>query len=266
MPNHRSGAGDPAHTLRLLWRQSGESPRRGPRPGRSLDDIVTAAIDLADTDGLDAVTMRAVAQAVGVAPMTLYTYVPGKAELLDLMLDASYARMPRPDRSGEPWRARVAALAEDNRRLFTAHPWAAEVATGRPPLGPGMMAKYEYELRAFDDTGLDDVRRDAALTYVLDFVRAAARSAAEVRLAREASAWSDEQWWAANAPLLARVLDEQRYPTAVRVGAAAGAAQNAAYSPDQAYEFGLARVLDGLGVLIDGARRGRSRPGADGPA
>jgi hypothetical protein len=92
------------------------------------------------------------------------------------------------------------------------------------------------------------------LTYVLDFVRAAARSAAEARLAERESAWSDEQWWAANAPLLARVLDEQRYPTAVRVGAAAGAAQRAAYSPEHAYEFGLARVLDGLSVLIEGTQ------------
>ncbi|MEV2238476.1 TetR/AcrR family transcriptional regulator [Micromonospora sp. NPDC049891] len=261
MPDHRTGGGDPAHTLRLLWRQPDHAPRRGPRQGHSLDDILTAAIALADAEGLDAVTMRALAQAVGVAPMTLYTYVPGKAELLDLMLDAIYAGMPRPDRSGHPWRTRVAAVATDNRDLFTAHPWAAEVATGRPPLGPGQLAKYEYELRAFDDTGLDDVARDAALTYVLDFVRAASRAACEARSARRDSAWTDDQWWAANAPLLAQVLDERRYPTAVRVGAAAGAAQNAAYHPDHAYEFGLARVLDGLGVLIDAGRQGRTGDG-----
>ncbi|WP_433529840.1 TetR/AcrR family transcriptional regulator [Micromonospora sp. CA-263727] len=264
MPNHRTGGGDPAHTLRLLWRQPDESRRRGPRPGRSLDDIVTAAIALADAEGLDAVTMRALAQAVGVAPMTLYTYVPGKAELLDLMLDAIYAGMPRPDHSGRSWRTRVAALAQANRDLFTAHPWAAEVATGRPPLGPGLLAKYEHELRAFDDTGLDDVARDAALTYVLDFVRAAARAAAEAQAARRDSAWTDEEWWAANGPLLAQVLDEQRYPTAVRVGAAAGAAQNAAYHPDQAYEFGLARLLDGLAALIDTERTGPTADVTDG--
>ncbi|NLU76971.1 TetR/AcrR family transcriptional regulator [Micromonospora sp. HNM0581] len=246
---HRTGGGDPAHTLRLLWRQT-DGPRRGPRQGRSLDEIVTVAIELADTEGLESVTMRALAQAVGVAPMTLYTYVPGKAELLDLMLDLIYTNMERPDRSGEPWQTRVAAVAADNRSLFTAHPWAAEVATGRPPLGPGQMTKYEYELRAFDGTGLDDVTRDAALTYVLDFVRAAARSSAEARSAQQESAWTDEQWWTANAPLLAQVLDERRFPTAVRVGAAAGAAQNAAYNPDQAYEFGLARILDGLTTLI----------------
>ncbi|WP_431727784.1 TetR/AcrR family transcriptional regulator [Verrucosispora sp. TAA-831] len=252
MPDHHTGGGDPAHTLRLLWRQPDAAPpRRGPRQGRSLDEIVMAAIALADAEGLDAVTMRALARALGVAPMTLYTYVPGKAELLDLMLDAIYAGMPRPDRSDQPWRARVAALAQDNRDLFTAHPWAAEVATGRPPLGPGLMAKYEHELRAFDDTGLDDVTRDAALTFVLDFVRAAARSAAEARSARAQTAWTDEQWWAANAPLLAQVLDEQQYPTAVRVGTAAGTAQQAAYHPDRAYTFGLTRILDALTTLID---------------
>jgi hypothetical protein len=62
---------------------------------------------------------------------------------------------------------------------------------------------------------------------------------------------SEEQWWAANAPLLARVFDQDKYPTAARVGAAAGAANGAAYSPDHAYHFGLQRVLDGLGALID---------------
>ncbi|MFF5174797.1 TetR/AcrR family transcriptional regulator [Micromonospora sp. NPDC000089] len=253
VPTYRSGAGDPVRTLELLWPRPDDGPRKGPRPGRSLDDIVTRAVEVADAEGLDAVTMRRVAQAVGVAPMTLYSYLPGKAELLDLMVDGLYARMPRPGRAGQPWRERVAAVARDNRDLFTAHPWAAEVATGRPPLGPGLMAKYEYELRAFDDTGLDDVTRDAALTFLLDFVRAAARSAAEVRIARQESAQSERQWWAANAELLARVLDERAYPTAVRVGSAAGAAHDAAYDPDHAYRFGLERVLDGLAVLVDAA-------------
>ena len=67
---------------------------------------------------------------------------------------------------------------------------------------------------------------------------------------------SDEQWWSANAPLLARALDPEAYPTAARVGTAAGAAQGGAYSPDRAWEFGLERVLDGLGALIE--RRGHA--------
>lgn len=250
MATYRTGAGDPAHTLRLLWRRPPDGGRRGPRPRLSLDEIVDAAVALADRDGLDTLGMRQVARQLGVAPMTLYTYVPGKAELLDLMLDAVYLQMPRPDRAGRPWREQVAAVADDNRALLATHTWATSVATTRPPLGPGQLAKYEFELRAFDRTGLDDVQRDAALTLVLQFVRSVAQAENEVRAARAETKQDDAQWWAAAGPLLAELVDPAAYPTATRVGAAAGAAHGAAYSPDHAYEFGLRRILDGLAALI----------------
>lgn len=251
MPSERTSAGDPARTLRLLWRDPEGLPRRGPRQGLSIDAVVAAATRLADTDGLEAVTMRRVAQALRVAPMTLYTYVPGKAELVDLMLDAAYARMARTDTSGRSWQERVTAVAADNRALYEAYPWAAEVSTVRPPLGPGLMAKYEHELAALDGVGLDDVEIDASLTHVLAFVQSCARAAADARAAQQDSAMNDEQWWAVNAPLLARVFDERAYPLAARIGSTAGAAQGGAYNPESAYRFGLRRVLEGLAALID---------------
>ena len=165
MPVKRSSAGDPARTLQLLWRDPAAVPRHGPRQGLTIDAVVDAATEIADAEGLDAVTMRRVAQALSVVPMTLYTYVPGKAELLDLMLDAAYAGMARTDTSGQPWRQRLAAIAAENRALFEVHPWAAAVSTIRPPLGPGQMAKYEHELSAFDGLGLDDVTVDDCLAY-----------------------------------------------------------------------------------------------------
>jgi AcrR family transcriptional regulator len=238
MATERSSAGDPARTLELLWREPGAADsRRGPRQGLSVDQVAMAAIALADSDGLGSVTMRAVAEVLGVVPMSLYTYVPGKAELLDLMLDTVYLQMPRSDLPGLPWRERLAALAEENRDLFARHPWVAEVSTSRPPLGPGLMAKYEHELRAFEGLGLNDVEIDAALTFLLGFVQAVERSAADTK-----------------------------YPTAARVGAAAGAAHGAAYDPDHAYTFGLQRVLDGLGAMIDAreTNTGRVRTARDG--
>ena len=256
MTIERSRERDPARTLALLWRQGAEgASRRGPRQGLSIDAIVAAAIELADSEGLEVLSMRRVAQALGVAVMTLYTYVPGKADLLDLMLDAVYQQMDRADVAGSPWRARLEAIARENRRLFEAHPWAATVSPGRPPLGPGLMAKYEHELRALDGLGLDDVEMDAALTYLLGFVQASSRAAADAQAVARESKMSDEEWWAENGPLLARVFDAAKYPTAARVGAAAGAALGAAYAPGHAYEFGLQRVLDGLGALIERRRR-----------
>jgi AcrR family transcriptional regulator len=247
----RSGAGDPARTLALLWGQAPTTARRGPSRALDVPAIVGAATDLARQEGLAAVTMRAVARALGVVPMTLYTYVPGKEELLDLMLDAAYAAMPRTDTAGAPWRERLTAVAAENRALFAAHPWAAEISTLRPPLGPGLMAKYEHELSAFDDLGLSDVERDDCLTYLLSFVQANARAAREAAAAAAGPDGDDSRWWARVGPLLARVLDEKRYPRASRVGTAAGQAHGSAHNPDHAYHFGLARLLDGLAPLLE---------------
>jgi AcrR family transcriptional regulator len=249
IPSARTGAGDPARTLRLLWRDPAAAPRHGPRQGLTVSQVVDAATALADAEGLDAVTMRRVATSLGVVPMTLYTYVPGKAELLDLMLDSAYARMTRAHTAGQPWRQRLTAIAAENRALFEAHPWAAAISTVRPPLGPGLIAKYEHELSALDGLGLDDVQMDDALTHLLIFVQAWARAAADARGNRE-SGMDDEQWWAAHAPLLEEVLDPAAYPLAARVGTAAGTAHGAAYDPEHAYQFGLQVVLDGLATQL----------------
>ncbi len=236
----------------LLWFPEAGEKKRGRRPGLSVRRVVETGIALADAEGLEAVSMRRVAQELGVVPMTLYTYVPDKAALLDLMLDRLYLQMPRVERPDEPWRGRLAAIAEENRRLYAEHPWAAELPTARPPLGPGLMAKYEHELKAFHDCGLDDVATDAALTFLIGFVQSSARVAADTRAEVARSGAGDQQWWAELGPALDRVLDQDEYPTATRVGAAAGEAQGAAFNPEHAYAFGLRRVLDGLGVLIDG--------------
>lgn len=218
----------------------------------TVAQVVDAALSLADEEGLGAVTMRAVAQRVGVSAMSVYTYVPGKAELLDLMVDALYAQMPRPAWGRSRWRSRLTSVAESNLELLTTHPWLTEVAAlSRPPLGPGVMAKYEHELSALDGSGLSDVDTDAALTYLLGFVQSHARSAHDARRATTDTAMSDEQWWAANQPVLERALDPTAYPRATRIGAAAGEAHGSAWSEAAAWTFGLARTLDGLAALIE---------------
>jgi AcrR family transcriptional regulator len=255
-------------TIDLLWFPDGraaselpERPRKGRRQGLTVSRVVETAIALADAEGLDGVSMRRVAQELAVVPMTLYTYVPDKAALLDLMLDRVYLEMPRAQTARRASRERLAAIAEENRALYERHGWAAGFPASRPPLGPGLAAKYEHELRAFDGAGLDDVATDSALTYLLGFVQAAARAAGDTRMAAERSQQTDLSWWAENGPVLAEVFSADTYPTATRVGAAAGAALGGAYNPDHAYAFGLARVLDGLDVLIAQKSAGGQRDG-----
>ncbi len=248
----RTGGGEPSATLALLWGAHDRTVhRKGPARSVTVAQIVDAALALADGEGLTALTMRAVAEKVGIAAMSVYTYVPGKPELLDLMIDTLYARMERHDWAGNAWRERLTSVAESNRRMLSQHPWVTEVAAlSRPPLGPGLMAKYENELAAFDNTGLSDFEIDAALTFLLGFVQSHCRSAHDARRATTDSAISDAQWWTANQPILEQALDPTAYPRAVRIGAAAGESQGAVWDDERSWSFGLARVLDGLAVII----------------
>lgn len=130
-----------------------------------------------------------------------------------------------------------------------------------PGDGPHTIAKYDYELRAVADIGLTDVEMDSVVSLVLGHVEGAARRALESAQAEQQTGQSHEQWWSAHAPLLEKVFDASRHPTAARVGAAAGAAYGAAYEPEHAFEFGLQRVLDGIEVLIErrAAKSGRKK-------
>ncbi len=245
-----SGSGDPARTMALLWGMQ-KRPTRGPKPGLSVGGIVGAAIEVVDADGLAALSMRRVAEKLGFTAMSLYRYVPGKGELIDLMLDAVLGEAAGPGDVDGGWRERLEAVARENWELYRRHPWMLQVAaTSRPPLGPNVIAKYDHELRAVDGIGLTEVEMDSVLTLVLEHVQGAARRSLEASQAEKRTGKTDDEWWAANAPLLEKVFDADRYPTAARVGAAAGAAYEAAYDPEHAFEFGLQRVLDGVEAFV----------------
>jgi AcrR family transcriptional regulator len=243
-------SGDPARSLELLWRTR-EPPSRGPKPRLDLDRVVTAAIEVADAEGLGSFSMRRVAERLGVGTMSLYTYVPGKAELLDLMLDTAAAEpAPGPHQPECGWRDRVARIAHENWDRYHRHPWLLEITMVRPVLGPNVIARYDHELAAVDGIGLTDVEMDSVISLLAGHVEGAARRSLEAAQAEQRTGVSDEQWWEARAPFLERVLDVRRFPTAVRVGAAAGEEHNAAYAPAHAFEFGLQRIIEGVAGLI----------------
>ncbi|RKF24929.1 TetR/AcrR family transcriptional regulator [Micromonospora globbae] len=246
-----SGTGDPARSLALLWRTREPASRRG-RTDLTVDRIVRAAVEVADTEGLAALSMRRVAERLGVGTMSLYTHVPGKGELLDLMLDTVYGETLATDLPDGGWRARLEHLARESWTLYVRHPWLLQVATTRPPLGPNLIARYERELRAVDGIGLTDLEMDAVVTLLGGFVHGAVRGAVEQAQAAERTGMTEEQWWRAHAPYLEKVMDARRFPLAARVGAAAGEEYQAASDPARAFEFGLARILDGIEVLIRG--------------
>lgn len=249
MPDRRYPV-DATKLLALLWAPPEATTRRGPDRSQTLAGILEAGIEIADRSGLPAVTMRAVARVLDVATMTLYSYLPGKDALVALMVDRLYDRMPRPPFSGLEGAERLRQVADLNRQLLLAHPWLADISSARPPLGPGVMAKYEYELTAFAGFGLNDVTIDDCLSYLLTFVHGAARASLSDLNHQLESGTTDQEWWDQHQPLFARVFDEQRFPTAARIGTAAGAARGSAYDPDQAYGFGLDLTIQAIQDLV----------------
>jgi AcrR family transcriptional regulator len=253
MPSEYSGSGDPRRTIELLW--GVRRRRRGPRPSLSGEQIVAKAIELADRDGLGGLSMRRLADELGITAMSLYGYVPSKAELLDVMADRAYGQITSRGDPTAPWQTRLAALAQQHWALLLSHPWLLHIAASRPLLGPNVTAQYDAELAAVDGLGLTDIDMDLIVSLLDDYVRGAARGAAETADAKARTGMSDQQWWEAYGPLLAEVLDPARYPTAIRVGAAAGAEYGAAHDPARSFRFGLQRIIDGIGAYINTASR-----------
>lgn len=252
MGTEYSGSGDPGRTIELLW--GVERPRRGPKPRYTVAQVARTAIDIADRDGLPGLSLRRVADELGITAMSLYGYVPSKAELLDLMVDQVRAELHAPRKTAATWREALHDLAHQHWTLCRAHPWLLQIAGSRPLLGPHSTAKYERELAAIDGIGLSDVDMDLVVSLLDDYVHGAARRAVEAAEAERVTGMSDQQWWETYGPLLGRVVDERRYPTAVRVGSAAGAEHQSAYDPVRSFEFGLQRILDSVEAYLVSSR------------
>ncbi|MDG4790115.1 TetR/AcrR family transcriptional regulator [Micromonospora sp. WMMD1102] len=254
MTTEYGGSGDPKRSMELLWGVP-DRPRRGPKPKLTVDRIVRAAIEIADREGLAGLSMRRVADELGVTAMSLYTYVPGKAELIDVMLDAVHARTDAPDDGGGDWRSRVERLARENYDRYRRHPWLLQVARSVPVLGPNLLAQYDRELTAVDGLGLTEVEMDLLVSLVADYVHGAVRGAVETAQMRQRTGMTTEQWWQSYEPLLAQVFDAERYPVAARVGSVAGAEYQAPADPARSFDFGLQRLLDGIEAFVQ--RRSR---------
>jgi AcrR family transcriptional regulator len=242
---------DDAHACAEIDRLWGSltAARLSLKTRQTAREIAAAAILLADEGGLEAVSMRSVARAVGMSAMGLYTYFPGKSALIELMIDEAYRALPLSYDGCLGWRDRLGRVARDNRELILRHQWLATVEGHRPVLGPNVIAKYDFELGSIEGIGLDDVTMDLVLSTLLAFVNGAARAKLDAAATIQRTGQSDAAWWSARAPLLAERIGEM-YPLAQRVGAAAGLHHDAPSNPEAAFDFGLERFLDGIERLL----------------
>ena len=162
-----------ARRRELIWERI---ERRGiaGSPAITVDRILRVAMDLADREGLDAISMRRIASELGSGVMSLYYYVPSKDDLLDLLLDAGIGEMALPERASGNWRADLRMVALETRECLKRHTWLPGLLNKRPAIGPNRFRQFEFALSTVSGLGLDiqEMFRMIASLYifVLGFV------------------------------------------------------------------------------------------------
>ena len=255
-----AGQGDPRRTMELLWGvpTAAEATPRGPKPGITVDDIVAAATDIADTEGFDAVSMRSVGERLGRTAMALYTYVPSKAELVDLMLDRALRELDITYDVANGWRAAARRWALDLWDFYLRHPWVHQISLARPVLGPGSYLTMERPAELFASTDLNAADVMKIVGTVSGFVAGMTRQIAELREATRAVGQTEMDWWTTQSELIAELVPDvdARFP---RLAAAnAEGAFDFEHEPERyleqearnGFEFGLERLLDGIEAYL----------------
>ncbi|MDI3421661.1 TetR/AcrR family transcriptional regulator [Streptomyces luteolus] len=236
MPPHDAGADAPGVDPQWLWLTSA-APRRGRKPAYSREAITAAAVELADAEGLEAVTMRKVAAQVGAGVMTLYSYAPDKETLLNLMVDHVSGELPTAAPPTGDWRADLKDIARLQRTLMLRHPWLpAALSTRRAP-GPHTLAFLERALAALRPTGLDGAAKLEIFAQLTAFVAGHVTH----EIAQAAASRSPDRA-AAEARYLARVAADGRHPELAEALAAPGRA----LAPEATFTRFLNRLIDGL--------------------
>jgi AcrR family transcriptional regulator len=228
-------------------------PRKGPARGLSVERIVAAAVQVADAEGVAAVSMARVASELGAATMSLYRYVAAKDELVELMLDRAYGQPPE---LGEPagdgdWRAGLTRWAHAIRSAYRRHPWTLQIPISMPPITPNQVAWMERGLWALRDADLPAEQKLSVVLLLSGFVRNDASLAVTTAAAAATNSWAREVLL--NYPALLRALtDPGRHPALTEALAAGAFEDDDPGNLDGEFTFGLDRVLDGIEVLITG--------------
>jgi AcrR family transcriptional regulator len=212
--------------------------RRGPRPRFSREDVARAAVALADAEGLDAVTFRAIATRLGTGVMSLYSYVPDKQALVYEMAELVSAELELPQPTGD-WRADMHTVAGRQRELVLRHPWLVDAVSHLQPMGPATLDLLEFALGALEPAGLSVRDRLETIGLVNGFVLNIVRAELQSRAAA-----ADPERQAAQYAMLPALLATGRYP---RFAAAiADGGQPETFDPAAHFDRLLDRVLDGV--------------------
>jgi AcrR family transcriptional regulator len=206
-------------------------------------------VNLADREGLAAVSMSRVATEVEATAMALYRYVGNKDELLALMVDASLGAPP--DMAGaQNWREGLTAWAQAENDAYTKHAWGLRIPITGLPMLPNQVSWMEHGLRCLAGTGLSEEQKLSTILLLSNLVRGYALLDADLRETVSAAGADLDVMMRAFGAFMGDVVDAGRFP-ALHAAMASGALDRAD-PPGKELDYGLNRVLDGVSALIQG--------------
>jgi DNA-binding transcriptional regulator YhcF (GntR family) len=210
--------------------------------------IVRAALELADAEGLSALSMRRIATQLGTSTMALYRHVPGKGELVRLMTDAVCGEVPLGPVPAD-WRTGMEHAARWLRAVYARHRWMAQAmaAFTRPVASPNAMAYTEWVLGALRGTRLTPFEKIHTHLVLFAYVQGVAMADALEEQARQDSGISDGEWMERNEPYYDAISGGGAYPLLSGLGED----EDFELDLETLFEFGLRRTLDGIAVMID---------------
>ncbi|MEV5125311.1 GntR family transcriptional regulator [Streptomyces decoyicus] len=234
--------------------RGGAARERRPREtdsGLSRESVVRAGVKVADAEGLRALSMRRVAAEFGVSSMALYRHVAGKDELVLLMADAAFHDIELPEPAPDGWRARMEAGARLQWELYRRHPWLAQyLSLTRPQPMPRAMALIEWTMARV--RGMDPVTLIHMALTLLSFVLSTAAGFEDDLEAEQETGMDQNQWMATMEPVFDGILTSGSYP----MYAGVSGIEDDVVNLESLFEFGLARLLDGMETLVEGRAAG----------
>ncbi|MGF1431167.1 TetR/AcrR family transcriptional regulator [Kitasatospora sp. LaBMicrA B282] len=225
-------------------------PRRERReqPALSREQIVAAALELLDAEGIDALSMRKLGTRLNAGATSMYSHVANKDELIELVLDEVFGEIEvvTATDTGEDWRSTVIACGQNLRAAFLRHPWVVSVLgeVGLAYLGPNMLRLSERLLGVFEDGGFDVVAADRAVAAVLAFVIGRATSEAAWLTTLKRSGQTEQEYLERLLPAAEQAV--QDYPRLRRLYTAQREQEAAGRQLPDPFAEGLGWLLDGL--------------------
>jgi AcrR family transcriptional regulator len=238
----------------IIWMRA-EKPARGPAPTYSRERIAAVAVEIADSEGIDAVSMRRIAKELGTGAMTLYRYLPAKEDLYSVMIDQAVGFEPQ-EPTGDV-RADLATLARRQRQILRRHPWLAPLLAGRPIIGPNVLRGTERDLALLDGCGLGIDEMLDVLNPIRHWVNGAVQAELAERAAADQAGVDRLAWQQRMGPYLATQLATGEFPH-LRQMIEVGQFRDA----DERFENGLAILLAGVETRLPAIHRRAGPPPA----